>query len=397
MCSIAMIAYGAIMADPPVTKGFTPKQRALFIHAVLLVHRLGNIEFELFSNRIITMSNKEANEKSEKRLSTDVSKTKDKAETKARGDVSTSVEDYTKSSVKQQRRLMQQRREGNPTGTTHDFGTPEIPGHIKARPAKGTELTHKLEQLPKQHTHEKRIPKDGETIPLKQLLSDYRTPFIDAYEHSKQLKDGEVGKSRTLELIVDRMKSCPWSDKIHVKFDSNADNPDYTNFNSTITIRPQEPDWKQIDTFAHEGYHATHQTLEELYLGSKPVLLPDYLRIKGDAEVNSFETEVHVHKELGSPGIVSYEWNDSSKHKQPTKNLISLYNEHGREGLARFILWDAFTDMKINGQIQSSNYHHYHESTYGDYVKGHSTAQNSLKHWFKSDPSAEKRIKDGHY
>lgn len=87
----------------------------------------------------------------------------------------------------------------------------------------------KQNRIESQTTNEKRIPKDGETISLSQLMSDYKTPFIGAYEHSKKLKPGDQGKSPTLEMIVDRLKNCPCANRISIRFDSKADHPEYSN------------------------------------------------------------------------------------------------------------------------------------------------------------------------
>ncbi len=111
---------------------------------------------------------------------------------------------------------------------------------------------------------EKKVPRDGIKPHLKEFLDDYKSPVMDAYEHSKGLKNGEPGKSRTLEDIIDRLKDCPWLSKLFVKYDSKASNPEYDNFESTITLRPQDMA-RQIENFAHEGFHATHQFLSRLY------------------------------------------------------------------------------------------------------------------------------------
>src|SRR5262249_2426730 len=97
------------------------------------------------------------------------------------------------------------------------------------------------EEKPDDKPKEKKKPRDGQTIPLSELLTDYQTPFIDAYDKSKSLKDGDAGKSPTLETVVDRMKACPWYGQLKVKFDSKAKNPDYDPATSTITINPNEP------------------------------------------------------------------------------------------------------------------------------------------------------------
>lgn len=129
----------------------------------------------------------------------------------------------------------------------------------------------------------------------------------------------------------------------------------------------------------------------------QPASLPEFLSVKGDAEVGSYETEVRVHSELKSPGIVSYEWNDSKNHKQPTKDLCALYNAQGKAGLSKFILFDAHTDMDINGKKESSNYHRYHESRYADYVSNHPAARQSMADWLKRAPSVQKKIEQGKY
>lgn len=91
---------------------------------------------------------------------------------------------------------------------------------LASNPAQGFEVSDKVQIADK--PHEKLIPKDGQELTLKELLNDYKTPFIDAYERSKHLKDGELGKSKTLEEIVDRLKDCPWADQIRIQFDSST-------------------------------------------------------------------------------------------------------------------------------------------------------------------------------
>jgi hypothetical protein len=240
-------------------------------------------------------------------------------------------------------------------------------------------------------------PRDGQTWKLSDFLSRAHSPIMEAYELSKHLEEGQPGKSKTLEAVVDRLKTCPWADQIRIKFDKNAHNPEYDNGASTITIKPQEPDWQQIDTFAHEAFHATHQTLKELYMGKEPMSFQDYLQVKADAEISSFETEVKVHRELNLPGRVTYVWQNSQKHQQEPMDLGELYSKEGRSGLAKFLMFDAHTEMLIQGQKQISNYHHYHESTYDDYLKGFQTAKKSLEKMFEHDPAKEKNIVEGHY
>ncbi len=77
--------------------------------------------------------------------------------------------------------------------------------------------------------------------------------------------------------------------------------------------------------------------------------------------------------------------------REPTKDLCALYNAEGKDGLSKLILFDAHTDMDINGKKESSNYHHYHESRYADYVNKHPTARQSMTDWLKRDPSVQKK------
>jgi len=184
----------------------------------------------------------------------------------------------------------------------------------------------------------KLVPKDGDNLPLKQVLEDYKTPFMDAYERSKTLKDGVPGKSKTLEDIVDRLRDCPWADKIHIKFDSRADNTEYDNLHSTITIRPQDTREKQIENFAHEGFHATHQFLSKLY-DHGIVSKKDFVNIFLAGEVRSMLTEIKVHQELnhkeGGPPAFGFIRTDNG---EKDHILISDYViKHGEKGLHEFL------------------------------------------------------------
>ncbi len=120
---------------------------------------------------------------------------------------------------------------------------------------------------------------------------------MDAYENSKGLKGNASVKSKTLEEIVDRLKDCPWADQIHVKFDSKAINPEYDPVENTITINPKASKEEQIELFAHEAYHATHQFLNKMYSGEhldKPTFVNTLLW----GEVGSMIAESKVHDEL---------------------------------------------------------------------------------------------------
>lgn len=257
------------------------------------------------------------------------------------------------------------------------------------------------EEKPDDKPKEKKKPKDGQTIPLSELLTDYQTPFIDAYDKSKSLKDGDAGKSPTLETVIDRMKACPWYGQLKVKFDSKAKNPDYDPATSTITINPNEPIEKQIELFAHEGYHATNARLYKLYLDKDlpkgGLAKKDYAEIMGDAEVGAFETEIKVHKELGHKGTVSYKYVDKDDKKQEI-DLAELYKDKGRAGLKTFILDDARTRMEIGGKEGLYTYRQYYEAAHKSYADNFAANQGAIKGLGEKDPNwSEKTLKEKDY
>lgn len=183
---------------------------------------------------------------------------------------------------------------------------------------------------------EKPTPKDGQDLLLKQILEDYKTPFIDAYERSKCLNDEQPGKSKTLEQVVDRLKAVPWTDQIRVKFDSKADNTEYRNADSTIVIRPQDRPDQQIENFAHEAYHASHQFMSKLYDHGK-LNKQDFVNTWLQGEVNAMLTETRVFNELGrkgEPPNFNYVRSDG---KPDSINIEQYVKETGEQGLREFL------------------------------------------------------------
>lgn len=251
-----------------------------------------------------------------------------------------------------------------------------------------------------ENPHNKLTPKDGQELTLSQLLNDYTTPFVSAYERSKSLKDGEQGKSKTFESIVDRMKACPWADLIRIKFDSHVTNPDYNPVKSTITINPKASAAEQIEQFAHEVFHASHQALKEMYMGTGPLNPRQYAELLGGLEAKTFEAEIHVHNELtAAMGAkpVTYKWRDAHGQKQPDKDLGELYAKQGLVGLKQFILDEAYTDMQISGKTLSSNYRRYYESTQPTYAANWGAAHDELERRFKQDTTLKNKIEQGGY
>lgn len=248
---------------------------------------------------------------------------------------------------------------------------------------------------------EKLHPRDGMTVSFHDLLKNYSTPFLDAYLKSKSLADNQPGKSKTLEQVIDRMKTCPWADQIQVRFDSKVHNPDYNGVNSTITINPDDLPYRQIEVFAHEGFHATHQDLKLLYLGEPVTDKDTYVRIKSKHEIEAFISEIHVHDELtkNMPGAkpVSYEWKNSWNINQPDADLSRLLKERGRDGLTAFLMDEAKARMKIGDEFKPATYREYFSKGHAQYLSGFQKTASKLTEWFTSAPGVKSRIESGGY
>ncbi|MBZ0184659.1 MAG: hypothetical protein K8F91_00305, partial [Candidatus Obscuribacterales bacterium] len=152
----------------------------------------------------------------------------------------------------------------------HSISSSDCPMENLGSDSDGQRIAVSDEQLNRHELkswRELQVPKDGQSITLKQILEDYKTPFIEAYNHSKQLKEGQSGKSKTLEDIVDRLRGCPWADDIQIKLDRKESNPEYDPERNTMTINPEDTPETQIELFSHEAYHATHQFLHKMYGG----------------------------------------------------------------------------------------------------------------------------------
>lgn len=229
--------------------------------------------------------------------------------------------------------------------------------------------------------HEKLIPKDGQTITLKQLLNDYQTPFMDAYERSKHLKDGDPGKSKALEDVVDRLKDCPWADQIRIKFDSKADNTEYRNTDSTIIIRPQDPPDKQIENFAHEGYHATHQFLSKLYDHGK-LSKQDFVNTWLQGEVNSMLTEVKVFHELGLTGEPPKFHYIRSDGKPDSIDVEQYAKEHGEQGLREFLRTNQ--PKGHNAVPYGQHYANFYGSYISNFDRNKPAVEQYIKQWVQS-------------
>jgi hypothetical protein len=219
-------------------------------------------------------------------------------------------------------------------------------------------------------------PTDGPPIKLETVLSDYKTPFTEAFERSKNLKNGEPGKLEMLEETMNRLQSVPWREKIDVIFNPRAKNPEYDPVNSRITINPKHGTARQIEEFVHEGFHATHQSIGALYINKpQPVSLEQYFNERAKGEVCSFIAEIKVNAELKNPKPVEFEHvvNGVSK----IANLSEIFNKQGEKGLRDFLL-DAkpvlyndrgIAQVDVFQKLQTAEtYREHYEKSYKTYV-----------------------------
>jgi hypothetical protein len=238
------------------------------------------------------------------------------------------------------------------------------------------------------------IPKDGQKLTLTELLEEYKTPFIDAYERSHRLEAGQPGYSKTLNDTVDRLSACPWSDKIRIKFDKNAANPEYDPKESTITINPNHSPMRQIEEFVHEGYHATHQGIGAMYINKATALSPEkYFNVRADGEVGSFLAEIKVNAELQGGTPIEFEHVVNGK---AVKENLSAFKD---EAKLRSFLLDAKPVLYRNGKAQvdffqnlqtAETYRQHYENSYGDYKQTFEQAKPQagavLKDYQKKNP-----------
>ncbi len=244
------------------------------------------------------------------------------------------------------------------------------------------------ESLKRLHPNEKLVPKDGDPpLTLKQLLNDYKTPFIDAYEQSRHLKDGEPGKSKTLEDIVDRMKACPWADQIRIKFDKNATNPEYDPVKNTITIRPQDKPDAQIQLFSHEAYHSTHQFLNTMYSGANLLDKQTFTNTLLGGEVGSMVAEAKVHQELK---LGTEQPQFFFKNVQGVDDHIDIgpyVKEHGIRGLFDFL---EKAEPVRKGQEPYGIYYQKNYQPYADHFAANKPAAvKIIQQWVKAGHKAE--------
>lgn len=133
-----------------------------------------------------------------------------------------------------------------------------------------------------------------------------------------------------LAITLHELRDCKWEKDIHVWKRHPLEFTDYSAENSRLEIDSSASYKRQIETLAHEGYHATHQDLDKLYGGSSPMDEDKYVGVKLHQEVGAFLREIQVNNELrknrpdlGSEPIV-FMWVDPKNPKgEPIKQVMN--------------------------------------------------------------------------
>lgn len=251
----------------------------------------------------------------------------------------------------------------------------------------------------------------GEPLTVREFLDlpPGASPIVDAYRASLAHNEGEPGKSKTLEHVIFRLQSCPWADDIRVVRNSSKAEKDYSPGTKTIEIGGALSAPRQIETFAHEAYHASHRDLFGLYLDPSiqqnlggMATLDDYRNARFGAEVKAFETEIKINQELTSkmPGSnpitmavlkkgpvmgvqVPMLW---EKDTIDRPDLCELYVSEGISGLWRFLRDEKPVRINANGKAVRDANGYVTETPYGNrYDK-------QYKDWYKPNFVAERAI-----
>jgi hypothetical protein len=101
-----------------------------------------------------------------------------------------------------------------------------------------------------------------------------------------------------LAATLQELHDCKWAKDIHVWKRYPIEFTDYNAENSRLEIDSKSSYKRQIETLAHEGFHATHQDLDKLYAGPKPLEPKAYLDLKMKQEAGAFLREIQVNEEL---------------------------------------------------------------------------------------------------
>lgn len=251
----------------------------------------------------------------------------------------------------------------------------------------------------------------AQPITIKEFLSlkPGISPIIDAYRNSLTSKENSPDKSPTLEHVFFRLRNCPWSDEIKIVRNTSNEQKDYNPATMTIEIGGNLNVSRQIETFAHEAYHASHRDLFNLYLDPALVqnkngmaTLDEYRNARFGAEAKAFETEIKINQELTSKMKGSNPITMAVLRKSPIvgfqipglwekdtielPNLRKLYESQGISGLWRFLRDEKPVRLDANGKAIRHGESYQTETSYGErYDK-------QYKDWYMPNFQAERSI-----
>lgn len=137
-----------------------------------------------------------------------------------------------------------------------------------------------------------------------------------------------ISASPTIAQTLEDFNSCKWSKDIRVWRGHPTEITDYSAQYNLMELDSKDGARRQVEVFAHEAYHATHQDLEKLYGNHGPVTQQDFVSIKMQQEAGAFLREIRANEELHQsrpnplyPGDnprkhIEYMWIDKANLKQ---------------------------------------------------------------------------------
>lgn len=248
-----------------------------------------------------------------------------------------------------------------------DFNQPASP--VDNQPAKPVEIAsypHKVEPV----RPEPETPVEGEQI-LVQTLLGMKTDISSACE-----------KSPTLKSLVANMKQHPWA--VNVVFIPRPKMQEYDAGSNTITVDTKLSSQKQVDSFGHELYHSTHQSLDKLYSSPTPVSLESYKQIRMDGETGAFLAEFKVNRELRHTERMTFDYVQGKTVRKLSIGSLIHYNSSGevddeksKQSIAKFLRENRAPEIdnqgnpvyKGDGSIATTYYPADHEKDFSKYLQ----------------------------
>lgn len=245
--------------------------------------------------------------------------------------------------------------------------------------------------------------KTGKPISLKEFfnLPKGLSPVVDAYHESVKKETKDQGKSQTLEQSVHRLQNVPWASDIKIVFNKKGSRRDFDPNTNTIEIGGHLCNPKEIETFVHEAYHATHRGYFRLYidpaLNNLPASKDTFMKVRFGDEVRAFEEEIKINNELtgsmvsGKPITMAVvEKNitttplsipEPDREQINRPNLNELYSNEGLSGLWKFLKSgkpaamtpdnkpirkgkQGFKSHKPYGKLYEDQYHNWYQESF---------------------------------